>query len=47
MIRLVYISQAASGITDGELRARRLETVPSQTFTNLMRDFVRKLSAGT
>jgi hypothetical protein len=30
----------------GELRARRLETVQSQTFTNLMRDFVRKLSAG-
>ena len=31
----------------GELRARRLETVQSQTFTNLMRDFVRKLTAET
>jgi len=27
----------------GELRARRLETVQSQTFTHLMREFVRKL----
>ena len=31
----------------GELRSRRLEAVQSQTFTNLMRDFVRKLTAGT
>lgn len=31
----------------GELRAHRLETVQSQTYTNLMRDFVRKLNAGT
>ena len=30
----------------GELRSRRLESVQSQTFTNLMRDFVKKLSAG-
>jgi len=30
----------------GELRARRLESVQSQTFTNLMRDFVKKLSTG-
>jgi len=29
----------------GELRAKRLETVQSQTFTNLMREFVRKLGA--
>jgi hypothetical protein len=31
----------------GELRARRLESVQSQTFTNLMREFVKKLSGGT
>jgi hypothetical protein len=29
----------------GELRARRLESVQSQAFTNLMRDFVKKLNA--
>ena len=29
----------------GELRSKRLETVQSQTFTNLMREFVRKLTA--
>lgn len=28
----------------GELRARRLESVQSEMFTNLMRDFVKKLS---
>jgi hypothetical protein len=30
----------------GELRAHRLESVDSQKFTALMRDFVKKLSAG-
>lgn len=31
----------------GELRARRLESVQSQEFTNLMREFVRRVSAVT
>jgi hypothetical protein len=31
----------------GQLRSQRLETVQSQTFTSLMRDFVRQLSDGS
>ena len=31
----------------GELRARRLESVQSQEFTQLMREFVRRVSGGT
>ena len=31
----------------GELRSRRLESVQSQEFTQLMREFVRRVSAGT
>jgi hypothetical protein len=29
-----------------ELRAHRLETVQAKTFTNIMRELVRRLSAG-